>query len=91
MDPVADKIKKISENDNISEAIEEASELLKSNPEDDRLLFLTGKLLWKSGQRDKAISYYLKADAINPDGPAKRALEFARDIDNFFNPDLLNP
>ena len=37
------------------------------------------------------MSDYSKATGLNPDSPAAMALEQARDIAGFFNPDLYNP
>ena len=38
-----------------------------------------------------AITDYEHAVSINPNSPAKIALENARDIISFFNPDIYNP
>lgn len=73
------------------EAIEKMNELLMSEPDNAAFNFMMGKLLWKVGKRSEAMSFYLKADKLNPDGPARRAIEMSRDIESYFNPDLLNP
>lgn len=62
-----------------------------NNPGDDEAYFLRGKLRWRTGDRSGATSDYAHAAAINPASGAVRALEMARDIESFFNPDLLNP
>ena len=53
--------------------------------------FHRGKLYWKLGKRPEATSDYVKAADMNPSGPASTALEQARDVESFFNPDLYNP
>lgn len=62
---------------------------------DSRLLsglyFRRGKLYWRIGRRADATSDYTKASALDPDSPAVIALEQARDVEAFFNPDLYNP
>lgn len=58
---------------------------------DDRLLFMRGKLRWRLGQRPGATSDFMAAVEINPSSPARMALEQARDVEAFFNPDLYNP
>ena len=65
--------------------------LLEMNPADDRVLFERGKLRWRMGDRSGAMGDYAKAVELNPDSPAVMALEQARDIADFFNPDLYNP
>ncbi len=65
--------------------------LVNESPGDDVLLFERGKLKWRLGDRAGATGDYAKAVLINPDSPAARALEHARDIADFFNPDLYNP
>ena len=53
--------------------------------------YLRGRLMWKLGRKAEAMSDYSKAAAIDPSSPAATALEMARDVMNFFNPDLYNP
>lgn len=58
---------------------------------DAQLLFLKGKVLWRMGRRAEAVAAYGASVELNPEGPAKLALEHASEIESFFNPDLLNP
>lgn len=74
-----------------AKALEELEKLLIESPNDEKLLFDRGKLRWRLGDRSGATSDYAKATLINPNGPAFKALENARDIADFFNPDLYNP
>lgn len=80
----------ISEN-RLEEALQVLDALLVASPEDDSLLFARGKLRWRLGDRQGATGDYAKATIINPQSPASKALEHARDIADFFNPDLYNP
>jgi len=73
------------------EAIALLDEIITASSASSEALFLRGKLLWKLGRRAEATSDYIKATDIDPDGPASRALEMARSVESFFNPDLLNP
>ncbi len=73
------------------EALAALNRLLSEDAHDARALFLRGKIWWRQGQRSAAMNDYAASADIEPDGPAARALEQARDIEAFFNPDLLNP
>lgn len=65
--------------------------MIGEDPTDDRAFFDRGKLKWRLGDRAGAMGDYSKATELNPDSPAAMALEQARDIAGFFNPDLYNP
>lgn len=73
------------------DALETLDLLIGQDRTDDRLLFERGKLKWRLGDRAGAMGDYSKACEINPDSPAALALAQARDIADFFNPDLYNP
>lgn len=75
----------------LNEALVELNRQLTASPDDDSLLFARGKVKWRLGDRSGATGDYAKAAAINPESPATKALENARDIADFFNPDLYNP
>lgn len=79
--------------DRLDEAIEATRSLPDSgiDPDLPQLLFLRGKALWRLGRRSEAIGAYSRSAAIEPGGPASRALELATEIDDFFNPDIFNP
>lgn len=53
--------------------------------------YLRGKTYWRMQRRADAISDYEEAVHLDPQSPAAHALEMARDVMNFYNPDLLNP
>lgn len=59
--------------------------------ETEALYLMRGRLLWRLGRRGAAITDYEYAEALNPGGSASTLLEQARDVLDFFNPDLLNP
>lgn len=56
------------------------------------LSFLRGKIYFRLGRRAAAISAYSEAAAAQPgDNRYATALAMLRRIEEFFNPDLLNP
>lgn len=83
--------KQLISDNRFEEALQVLDTLLAASPEDDSLLFARGKLRWRLGDRQGATGDYAKAVIINPQSPASKALEHARDIADFFNPDLYNP
>lgn len=78
---------------NLDEAVERLTAMLGmvDVADADEIYFRRGKLYWRLGDRAAATSDYSKAVAINPSSPAAKALEQARDVADFFNPDLYNP
>ena len=50
-----------------------------------------GRVNWRLGLRAAAVTDYEHAVALDSGSPARCALEMARDVEAFFNPDLLNP
>lgn len=74
-----------------AEALVLLNRMLAENSTNAEALFLRGKAWWRLGRRDKAMSDYAASAQIVPDGPAAQALEHARCVEDFFNPDLLNP
>lgn len=86
-----DQIDRLIKEYKLTEALERLNTAIATDPSDPEALFKRGKVLWRMGERSKATSDYAAAAAIDPDSPAVQALEQARDIENFFNPDLLNP
>ncbi|MCM1110968.1 MAG: hypothetical protein NC336_07170 [Clostridium sp.] len=75
----------------LAEAIGILDREIELSPDDPDLYFRRGKINWRLGRRPAATSDYLKATALDPESPAREALEFARRIESFYNPDLLNP
>lgn len=75
----------------LTEALDLADRYLAAHPDDAEALFLRGKIHWRKGNRPRATSDYAAAAAADPRSPAAEALEQARAVEDFFNPDLLNP
>ena len=73
------------------EAMEALDRFVAEHPQDAQALFMRGKLWWRLGRRSSAMNDYAASAEIDPEGPASKALEQARDIEAFFNPDLLTP
>lgn len=84
-------ITRLIDDGNIDEAIDRLNLLIADNPSDDTLFFIRGKAYWKKGNRPAARNDFARAVAINQDSPAAIAITHADDIEQFFNPDLLNP
>lgn len=57
---------------------------------DDELFYLLGNAWRKKGNWQMAMNNYHEAIALNPESPARQALEIAQDILNFFNKDMYN-
>ncbi len=91
MDSSIEDIKIMVGRGDTASALEALDTYIKNNPGDDEAYFLRGKLRWRAGDRSGATTDYAHAASINPESGAVRALEMARDIESFFNPDLLNP
>lgn len=75
----------------LEEAIAALSDAIASSKADASLYFTRGRLLWRIGKHSAAMSDYAHAAELDPSSPAVYALEQARDIAVFFNPDLYNP
>lgn len=84
-------IKDLIENNCIEQAIDMLNKLVEVDFTDAEVYFLRGKAYWRLGNRASALSDYATAADLDPDSPAVIALEQAREIEAFFNPDLLNP
>lgn len=75
----------------LAEAAAELDTLIASDSADAMTWYLRGKLWWKTGDRTKATSCYLRSLSLDSESPARYALNQALDIESFFNSDLLNP
>lgn len=80
----------ISEN-RLGEALDLLNKSLAHTPDSAESLFNRGRVYWRLGRRSDAITDYEAAVAIDPSSPAAIALDQARSIMDFFNPDLYNP
>lgn len=54
------------------------------------LYYLQGKLFMKKSDWGNAISYFLKAEEVDPDGPARQCRLMLNDIMAFYNKDMFN-
>ncbi len=75
----------------IDEALRLAEENVAANPSDAMALYIRGKVRWRKGLKGEAMSDYTAASLLDPDGPAKVALEQAQEVIHYYNPDLMNP
>lgn len=85
------QIEQLLKKNRLKEALESVNHLLAANPDNADALFLRGKIYWRMGDRSRATSSYAAAAALDPQSPAVSALENARDVADFFNPDIFNP
>ena len=85
------KLQNFLDSERYPEAIDMLESHLKENVGDDSAFYALGRLYWKVGERSRALACYRTAVELNPDSPARHALQLTADIFNFFNPDLLNP
>ncbi len=84
-------IDRLIKENKLQDALVLLNERIEKHPEDADALFARGKVWWRLGERARATSDYAASASMNPNGAAAYALEQAREIENFFNPDLLNP
>ncbi|MBQ9077868.1 MAG: tetratricopeptide repeat protein [Muribaculaceae bacterium] len=75
----------------LDEALSRLNEYIAGEPESDEAYFMRGKVYWRIGDKRQALNDYSRAVGLNPESPAARALENARDVYDFFNPDIFNP
>lgn len=57
---------------------------------DDELFYLLGNAWRKKGNWQMAMNNYIEAIHLNPESPAKQALDIANEILDFFNKDMYN-
>lgn len=84
-------IRRLIDSDSLEEALAFLDSVEPPPEQAAEALFLRGKVLWRLGERAKATSAFAASARLDPEGPASVALEHARDVERFFNPDLLNP
>ncbi len=81
------------EQNRLDEALQMLNQAIGTSTEDKQepLLVARGKIFWRKQNYAGAVSDFEKALLINPESEAGPALELARSIFDFYNPDLLNP
>lgn len=75
----------------INEAQNRLTEALENHPEDASLHYLQGRLYARQQQWGPAQSAFLKAEMLDPNGPASEAREMLGGIYDFFCKDIYNP
>ena len=88
---VFQKIEELINENRLNDALLLLNNEIPQSQNNDKLYFTRGKLHWRLGNKSQAITDYEHAVDINPDSPARIALDNARDVIAFFNPDLYNP
>ena len=58
--------------------------------DDARMLFLKGRAMMKVSRWGDAISCFLKAETLDPNGPARESRMMLNDILDFYNKDMYN-
>lgn len=87
-------IQQLIEQNRLEEALQSLTSVIDAGVEQDRaeeLLVARGKVHWRMQNYSGAVCDFEKALSINPDSEAGPALELARNIFDYYNPDLLNP
>lgn len=67
-----------------------ADEALAQSAQDAEMLYLRGQVAMKQSRWGEAISYFLRAEELDPAGPAREAREMLDDIMAFYNKDMYN-
>ena len=85
------KVRNLLEENRADEAIALLESWMKEGGTmDDRLFYLLGNAWRKKGNWQLAMNNYLEAVALNPESPAKQALDIANEILAFYNKDMYN-
>ena len=84
-------IQQLIDENRFDDALSQINSYLLENMGDDEAYFLRGKLSWRLQKYSAAVTDFETAVSINADSGARHALELARDVFDYYNPDLLNP
>ena len=85
------KIRTLLEQNQADEAIAELENYRRGGGAmDDTLFYLLGNAWRKKGNWQMAMNNYHEAVAINPESPARHALDIANEILDFYNKDMYN-
>lgn len=86
-----DDIRRLVADGHYDEALSRLDKAIEQDANDAALWYERGRIYWCLGKKANAISDYEEAVYLDPASPAHHALEFARGVMDFYNPDLLNP
>lgn len=75
---------------NLTDAQELVNQAIVSYGENAQIYYLQGKVYMKQSAWTKAISSFLKAEELEPEGPAKECRLILIDIMEFYNKDMFN-
>lgn len=84
-------IQRLIDENRHEEAFEKLNEFIDRESDNDEAYFMRGKIYWRLQKYPQAVTDFEHAVALNPQSGAVHALELARDVFDFYNPDLLNP
>ena len=85
------KIQQLIDENQLEDAMIRLNGIIDSEAVDDEAYFMRGKLYWRLQKYSAAVTDFEHAVAINPESGASYALDLAREVFDFYNPDLLNP
>lgn len=85
-----EEIKFLIDAGHTGEARNQIETALSDRPDDAMLHFLHGRCFMKESRWGEAISCFLKAEAIDPQSPARESREMLCDIMDFYNKDMYN-
>lgn len=86
-----EELKRLLAQSRADEAIEAMESYRQQGGEmNDRLFYLLGNAWRKKGNWQMAMNNYLEALELNPESPARQALEIAQEILAFYNKDMYN-
>ena len=83
-------IKEAIKEGKLETAIEELSQYIQSDSNNDEAYYLLGNAYRKLGNWQMALNNYLEAMERNPESPAVQAHQMTMDILNFYNKDMYN-
>lgn len=84
-------IQQLIDENRFDEAMSQINIFINQNDGDDEAYFIRGKLSWRLQNYSAAVTDFETAVSLNSDSGAQHALELARDVFDYYNPDLLNP
>lgn len=86
-----DEIRQLIDEGLYTEALERLDHAIERKPLTAALWYERGRLYWRLGNKANAISDYEEALFLDPESPARHALQLAREVMDFYNTDMLNP